>query len=220
MGRPNKNPDNALVRLRAALSTESHEVTRQDLSKRTGIPYQSLRDIETGKYKMTRAIALQIAYATGASAESLWRNEMPLLDMAGNELSPKSPDLLHLAWSWQKTKTLEALFSSIMLITTDKTKRDNVRPDLAIQIGLSFVQWANEVTDRFGLEGASVFEELKWKSGFLGFDPNLIPRKFWLDQIKQLPIPEQIRINAAHLPKAPAIADREKGVGRQKRLKV
>src|SRR5438445_6877137 len=81
MGRPAKNPNHPLTRLRRILSTPNHEVTRRDLAKRTGIPEASLKDIETGVYKMTREVAMRVSLATGVDPESLMLGDAQLWDV-------------------------------------------------------------------------------------------------------------------------------------------
>jgi transcriptional regulator with XRE-family HTH domain len=90
MGRPAKNVNHPLVRLRRKLSDWSaHKVTRQDLAKKAGIPESSLRDIETGRYKLTPAVATKISFATGVDPQSLLDGDDPLLDLLRQPFSRK-----------------------------------------------------------------------------------------------------------------------------------
>jgi hypothetical protein len=58
-------------------------MTRADLAKKTGIPEASIKDIETGTYKMTPEVAMRVSLATGVDPESLMRGDDPLWDVGG-----------------------------------------------------------------------------------------------------------------------------------------
>jgi hypothetical protein len=58
-------------------------VTRGDLAKKTGIPEASIKDIETGTYKMTPEVAMRVSLATGVDPDSLKRGDDPLWDVGG-----------------------------------------------------------------------------------------------------------------------------------------
>jgi hypothetical protein len=85
MGRPLKNANHPLARLRAQLSTKSHQVTRAELAKWTLIPEPTLKDIELGKFQLSDEIALKIAAGTGVSPTSLLEGEDPLRSWEGGE---------------------------------------------------------------------------------------------------------------------------------------
>jgi transcriptional regulator with XRE-family HTH domain len=65
-------------------------MTRQELSKKTGIPERSLQDIEADKYNLSPDVAVRIAMATKVSAKSLMDGENPLKDDLGRTLSASS----------------------------------------------------------------------------------------------------------------------------------
>jgi transcriptional regulator with XRE-family HTH domain len=175
VGRPAKNQNHPVTRLRKALSTPNDEVTREDLANRCGIPAPSLRDIETGKYQLTHEVALKLAYATGVDYDSLIRGDDPLMDMIGNPLNPESPSCLADAWTPENTQSLETLFSCI-LKAAEKKKGEGVK------VGLSFAMWAKQVSATFDMD-KRVFEEL-WMATD-SFDPQLIPRVLWADHFEQ-----------------------------------
>lgn len=188
-----KDPNHVLARLRQALTPDGvPRLTRELLAKRVKVSPSTIREIETGGFQLTPAMAAQIGYSVGADPESLLRDDHPLLGLDGRPLSHESPALLHNIWSCQKSETLEILLHCILAVADEK-------PGVAVQVGLSFAQWAREASEKFGLDNA-IFDELKWKIK-PGFDPLLVPRRLWADQIKHLPIFDQIRINAAFLPK-------------------
>jgi DNA-binding XRE family transcriptional regulator len=87
MGRPLKNANHPLARLRRQLSDGyTHQMTRAELAKKTGIPERSLQDIEAGKYKLTHDVAIKIAAGTDVDANSLLRGDDPLLNYSGEPL--------------------------------------------------------------------------------------------------------------------------------------
>jgi plasmid maintenance system antidote protein VapI len=121
MGRPAKNPMHPLTRLRAQLSTPNNSVTRQALSKRTGIPVDTIKDIETGRFQLTAARAIKISLATGVDGESLLKGEDPLLDLAGNPVSNMSntqPDQLW--WSAARLESVKLLMSVVLDAAQEK----------------------------------------------------------------------------------------------------
>jgi transcriptional regulator with XRE-family HTH domain len=90
MGRPPKNADNVLVRLRRAISTPTNVVTRKRLAERVGLSVSTIREIETGGFKLTPAVAQRIMLVTGVSTRSLLNGEDPLKDCSGRILTPES----------------------------------------------------------------------------------------------------------------------------------
>ena len=54
MGRPSKNPEHPLVRLRKALSTTTQQMTRAHFSRKVGIPETTIKAIESGTFKRKR----------------------------------------------------------------------------------------------------------------------------------------------------------------------
>jgi transcriptional regulator with XRE-family HTH domain len=96
MGRPLKNADHPLARLRVQLSTKNHQMTREELAKRTRIPEPTLKDIELGKFQLTKEMAIKIALRTGVQPFSLLEGDTPLLDWRGGKpVSPTSRGVDH-----------------------------------------------------------------------------------------------------------------------------
>ena len=83
MGRPAKNPDHPLTRLRKALSTRTQEMTRALFSKKVGIPEPTIKAIETGKFKLSDKNAAQIASVTKVHPQCLIDPSLPLEDYMG-----------------------------------------------------------------------------------------------------------------------------------------
>lgn len=128
MGRPVKDANHPLVRLRKALSaSDQNQFSREALSKKTGIPEPSLKDIETGRYKMTPEVAYKISFTMGVDPKSLLNSEDPLRDLTGQPYSKSSPKvddgisvgaleittqlLLVSAWETAKEKKMATLFT-------------------------------------------------------------------------------------------------------------
>jgi transcriptional regulator with XRE-family HTH domain len=86
-------------------------MTRKQLGRRTGIPEPSLKDIESGKYKMTLEVIVRIAIATGVHPKSLADGKDPLLDHDGRPLSRNSRKYESLAESLVDNPTLAFLVS-------------------------------------------------------------------------------------------------------------
>jgi DNA-binding XRE family transcriptional regulator len=171
MGRPPKNADHPLVRLRALLSTPNDQVTRKDLAKRTGIPEPSLKDIETGKYKMTPEVASIIAYTTGVHPQSLLLGSRPLVDQRGQPFSKDSHKALEVpAWSQEYREAMEQLFSAAL----DAARGKN----FALLFSFLFEAWLSSTIQRFGL-GALFAEKLTARLPL--FDPLHIPSQFHPD---------------------------------------
>lgn len=64
------------------------------LAERAGVSAPTIRDIETGRFQLTEAVAQRIMLATGVSVQSLLKGENPLRNVLGEELSSESlPDI-------------------------------------------------------------------------------------------------------------------------------
>src|SRR5215831_13459826 len=83
MGRPAKNPEHPLTRLRRALSTPTQEMTRALFSKKVGISEATIKAIETGKFKISDKHAAQIATVTKVNPKCLVDPSLPLTDYMG-----------------------------------------------------------------------------------------------------------------------------------------
>jgi plasmid maintenance system antidote protein VapI len=150
MGRPSKNPNHPLTRLRRTLSTPNHEMTRKDLSKRAGIPEASIKDIETGVYKMTPEVAMRVSLATGVDPQSLMRGDDHLLDVAGLPFTRVSKKQV-LGWSEELTESIFLLFQTILSAAKEK---------IAIrQFHFLFDAWISQVVPALGM-AKEVFEQL------------------------------------------------------------
>jgi hypothetical protein len=88
MGRPLKNSNHPLARLRVQLSENNcSPKTREWLAKKTGVPLPTIRDIELDKFQLSFTIATRISIRTGVDAGSLLRGDNPLLDLNGNSVT-------------------------------------------------------------------------------------------------------------------------------------
>jgi plasmid maintenance system antidote protein VapI len=151
MGRPSKNPDHPITRLRRALSTDTYEMTREAFAKRYGFSAPSIKAIETGMYKLTPEVAARISAATGVSAKSLLNKEYPLKAWNGEEFTshtqPPPRDV-----SPEQATTARMLLQAAIMAAQRSGKRN--RP---VQLLILFQEWIKEtVSDlRIGKE----FEE-------------------------------------------------------------
>lgn len=92
MPRHAQNPHHPLTRLRRQLSTPDHVVTREELAQRTAIPLGSIKAIESGKYGLTKQLALKISLGVPVNPFDLLRGsvDLPLRDFTGRPLSADS----------------------------------------------------------------------------------------------------------------------------------
>jgi hypothetical protein len=90
MPRTPKDPNNPITKLRRQLSTPHQAVTRQMFGKHYGFSAETLKALETGRYKLSERVALKIAVAVGVDADSLLKNQDPLLDWHGNPVTPNT----------------------------------------------------------------------------------------------------------------------------------
>jgi hypothetical protein len=95
MGRPVNKPNHPLVRLRKELSTDNHQMTRGEFSKKTSIPESTIKAVELDRRKLSDDMAVKIAFAFGVHPESLM-GKRPLLDFQGLPFSKTSPKLVYL----------------------------------------------------------------------------------------------------------------------------
>ena len=165
MGRPPKNPTNALTRLRKAISTPSQIVTREILAERVGLSAPTIRDIETGRFQMTEAVARRIMLATGVSMRSLLANDDPLKDVGGKPLSPKSTVLSEL--DYQQERSMFDMLTTSLLAAKEK-KRSSI-------FYLLFSEWLSQAVDIIGAT-STMKRALNRNLGF--FDPYHVPEAF------------------------------------------
>jgi DNA-binding XRE family transcriptional regulator len=97
MPRRPKDPNNPITKLRRQLSNPNQPLTRQMFADRYGFSAETLKALETDRYKLSQDVALKIAVAVGVDAKSLLGNQEPLLDWNGQPVTPDTkPALRHL----------------------------------------------------------------------------------------------------------------------------
>jgi transcriptional regulator with XRE-family HTH domain len=160
MGRPPKHHTNPVIRLRQALSIPGEEMTRELLSKRSGISPSTVRDIERGRFELTLDSAWKLAHATGVHPVSLILGKDPLLDWEGRPVDSSSKGRFEKLWGsgHMKRETHEKIFSCLMRAA------ENKGPASALLVSSSFVRWLRETWKAADLE-KDVFDEFT-KLGF------------------------------------------------------
>jgi hypothetical protein len=167
MGRPLKNPNHPLVRLRNLLSTKHRKFTRTDLSNKTGVPEASIKDCELGKYKVTIEVAVQVSLATGVHPRSLMNGDDPLLDFYGRPFSKSSPRFEYLASLPPHEAALQQLCLSAWEAAVEKR--------VGLLVSFAFERWLLTTVKSLGLE--SLMEE-KLAERLHSFDPNEMSPEF------------------------------------------
>jgi transcriptional regulator with XRE-family HTH domain len=169
MGRPPKNPNHALTRLREKISTKNQAVTREMLAERAGISAPTVRDIETGRFQLTEAVAQRIMLVTGVSPESLIKGEDPLKDVFGRELSPKSRDeLFSMEISHQRALSMEHMIKFALEATSERKR--------SVIFGELFREWLPKALTTIG--ALSTMKKVLTRN--LGaFDPEQLPAALW-----------------------------------------
>jgi transcriptional regulator with XRE-family HTH domain len=137
--------------LRRALSTPHDEVTRKDLSNRTGIPEASIKDIETGVYKMTPDVAMRVSLGTGVDPDSLMRGDEQLRDVLDLPLTRASKKPQALGWSEELTESISLLFVAILTAAKEK--------NALRQFHFLFDAWISEIVPALRIEN-EVFKQL------------------------------------------------------------
>jgi DNA-binding XRE family transcriptional regulator len=94
MPRAPKNPNNPITRLRRQLSSPSQPFTRQMFADRYGFSVETLKAVETGRYRLTVEFAIKISVAVGVSASCLLANGDPLVDWHGNPITSETKPAL------------------------------------------------------------------------------------------------------------------------------
>jgi hypothetical protein len=94
MPRKPKDPNNPITRLRRQLSSLNQPFTRQMFADRYGFSVETLKALETGRYKLSQGVAIKIAVAVGVDAQSLLENQDPLLDWVGQPVTPDTKPAL------------------------------------------------------------------------------------------------------------------------------
>jgi hypothetical protein len=173
MGRPPKNPNHPLIRLRRALSTPGREMTREDLAKKTGIPAASLRDIERSEYGMSDEIIAKISIATAVDHNSLMNGDDPLRDNFGAPLSSNSAKLEDMAEILVDKATLAFLVSVALDAAAEK--------GASYQFQFLLQGWLCKTSKMFGLDKL-ITERLTAELG--SFKPGIVPPYFWPRDVK------------------------------------
>ena len=97
MPRRPKDPNNPITKLRRQLSSSNQHLTREMFAKRYDFSAETLKALETGRYRLTRDFAIKIGVAVGVDPNSLLENRDPLVDWHGNPITPETePALRHL----------------------------------------------------------------------------------------------------------------------------
>jgi hypothetical protein len=97
MPRKPKDPNNPITKLRRQLSSSTVQLTREMFAKRYGFSVETLKALETGRYRLSEDFAIRIGVAVGVDPNSLLENRDPLVDWHGNPITPETePALRHL----------------------------------------------------------------------------------------------------------------------------
>jgi DNA-binding XRE family transcriptional regulator len=94
MPRTPKDPNNPITRLRRQLSVPNQPFTREMFAQRYGFSVETLKALETGRYKLSGRVAIKIGVAVGVDANSLLKREDPLLDWNGHPVTPDTKPAL------------------------------------------------------------------------------------------------------------------------------
>ena len=97
MPRRPKDPNNPITKLRRQLSSSNQQLTREMFAKRYGFSVETLKALETDRYRLTQDFAIKIGVAVGVDPNSMLENRDPLVDWHGNPITPETvPALRHL----------------------------------------------------------------------------------------------------------------------------
>jgi DNA-binding XRE family transcriptional regulator len=164
MGRPAKNPEHPLTRLRKALSTPTREMTRALFSKKVGIPEATIKAIETGKFKISAKNAAQIASATKVDPKCLLDPSLPLTDYLGVPFEDQ-PILANYSGDF---RDIEALFDTAFEVAEEKQKQ--------AVFSFLFQRWLEETSEILGLR-PGITRKLEERYPIQCFEA--IPDCFW-----------------------------------------
>jgi hypothetical protein len=168
MGRPLKNANHPIARLRELLSTTNDQVTRTDLSNRTGVPEPTLKDIELGKFRLMPNVAIRIGIATGVDPRSLMDADDPLLGLDGRPFSKEVHPPHYLSSFPLFREAREQLFAAAWEAATEKR--------LGLLLSFSFETWLTEAITTLKLQ--SLFDA-KLTARLDLFDPQQLPPACW-----------------------------------------
>lgn len=168
MGRPPKDANHVLVRLRKQISNSPTEiVTRKMLAARIGLSASTIREIETSGFKLTPAVVQRLMLKTGVSTQSLMNAENPLKDINGRELTHLSAVPWMSDLYYQEELSLFAMLDAAL--TAAKEKR-------GAQIFYElFKEWLPQAVAAIGAT-ATVRAVLNRNLGV--FDPYYVPEAF------------------------------------------
>lgn len=174
VGRPTAKPENALVRLRKALSTPEEEMTRKAFSRKTGIPVPSLRDLESGRYRLTVGTAMRITFVTGVHWESLLRGDDPLQDLTGAPFTFDSQQ--HLPKFTDHDRLQDEIIASCVLKAAQNK-------GCGQQFSLWLRQWLEDVSKELDLDEA-ISEQLM-ETALINerFDLSQVPDRFLAEEL-------------------------------------
>jgi hypothetical protein len=166
MGRPAKNLEHPLTRLRKALSTPTQEMTRALFSKMVGIPETTIKAIETGKFKISDKHAAQIASVTKVNRRCLMNPGLPITDWMGVRFEGVRKPFA--AYFGDEFFDVKALVDTASEVAQEKGKQ-------AVFLSL-FQRWLEETSEILGL-GPSITNKLlkEYPNECFG----AIPRYFW-----------------------------------------
>jgi DNA-binding XRE family transcriptional regulator len=179
LGRPAKNPEHPLTRLRKALSTPTQEMTRALFSKRVGIPEPTIKAIETGKFKLSDKNAAQIASVTKVDPKCLMDPSLPLTDYMGFPLDGYPVAALF----GEEFLDIKALLDTAFEVAEAKQKQ--------AVFSFLFQRWLEETSEILGL-GPGITNKLQEKYPIQCF--GAIPEYFWpKDQKKRKEVDKHVK---------------------------
>jgi transcriptional regulator with XRE-family HTH domain len=92
MPRRPANPNNPVTKLRAQLSAPDRpQLSRREFAKRYGFSWATIKDLEQGKFRLSKDMAQRMAAVTGVDFGSLLTNESPLLAWNCEPLNHETP---------------------------------------------------------------------------------------------------------------------------------
>jgi len=186
MPRKPKDPNNPITKLRRHLSSPSQPLTRDMFAKRYGFSVETLKALETGRYRLTRGFAIKIGVAVGVDPSCLLENRDPLVDWNGDPITPETkPALRHL--DLNATARLQFLIKAGFAAAKKHPKGDR-----SAHFVVLFDFWLAEVVTE--LEILSPF----WEELFVGADASDALGKDPVDRFKKpqhyIEHPKEVRI--------------------------
>ena len=182
-----KDPNNPITKLRRQLSRPNQSLTREMFAKRYGFSVETLKALETGRYRLTRSFAIKIGVAVGVDPSCLLENRDPLVDWNGDPITPETkPALRHL--DLNANARLQILIQAGFAAAKKHPKGDRS----ALYVVL-FDFWLAEVVTDLGI--LSPF----WEELFVGGDSDNALGKVPADRFKKprhyIEHPTEVRIS-------------------------